>query len=461
VKITTETLPERQVKLQIEIEDDQHAKAMEQAYKRLAPRVQIPGFRAGKAPRALIEKQIGHHRLLDEAMDILIPEAYKEAIAENDINPVAQPSVELVSHEPLVFTATIPLQPVIDLGDYHELRLPRERQSVTDEQVDESMQELRRRYGTIEPVDRAAQKGDVIRGDIRAAVDDKPIFEQEEIEYRLTDEALASLPGLADAIVGMSKGESKDATHDVDAEFEDPRLAGKTVSHHIVVGDVKEEKLAEENDEFAKQVGESFESVQALRDYLRETLQKNLDDTELRTYEALVVDALLARATIEFPQVLLDHEIEHLLEDQANLDPRDQRAQELYLERLGKSEEEVRETVRPEAELKLRRSLVLSHFAEAENISVSDEEVQDELFRITKDAGEQGMAILRLFDTDEGRATLRRSQLTRKTLTRLVELASGEAASETQVEATREVAPAAEEKPAPKPRRTVPRRTDE
>ena len=127
MKVTTETLPERQVLLQIEVDDDQHAEAMESAYKKLAPRVQIPGFRPGKAPRPLIEKQLGRHRLLDEAMDILLPKVYREALDEQELDPVAQPSVELVSHEPLVFKATVPLQPLVDLDDYNSLRLPREK----------------------------------------------------------------------------------------------------------------------------------------------------------------------------------------------------------------------------------------------------------------------------------------------------------------------------------------------
>jgi len=148
VKVTSETLPERQVRLQIEVDAERHARAMEEAYRRLAPRVQIRGFRPGKAPRPLIEKQLGRHRLLDEALDILLPDVYREAIDEQDLSPVANPSVELVSHEPLVFSATVPLQPVIDLGDYTSLRLPREKPTVSDEQMEEAITDLRRRYGT-------------------------------------------------------------------------------------------------------------------------------------------------------------------------------------------------------------------------------------------------------------------------------------------------------------------------
>jgi trigger factor len=142
MKVTSENLPDRQVKLQIEADEQRHAEAMEQAYKRLAPRVQIRGFRAGKAPRPLIEKQLGHHRILDEAMDILIPDLYTQAVKEQELDPVAGPSVEVVSEEPLVFTATVPLQPVTDLGDYQALRVEREDVEVSDEEVQQEIEAI-------------------------------------------------------------------------------------------------------------------------------------------------------------------------------------------------------------------------------------------------------------------------------------------------------------------------------
>ena len=458
VKVTSETLPERQVRLQIEVEDERQAEAVEEAYKRLAPKVQIRGFRPGKAPRPLIEKQLGHHRLLDEAMDILIPIAYREAVEAEDLIPVANPTVELVSHEPLVFTATVPLQPVIDLGAYQSLRLPRESVTVTDDQVEESMTELRRRYGTIEPVDRAAQKDDIIRGDLRAEVEGKQVYGEEEIEFRLADETLASLPGLTGAVIGMKKGDKAEKTFDVPADFSNPTLAGKTVNYKIEVKDVKEEKLAEANDAFAKEVGEGFEDLKALQERVRQDLQQAEEAAVLQTYESGAIDKLVEGATLDYPPVLVEREIDRLLDDQANLDPRDPRAQDLYLQRMGKSEEEVREQVREEADQRLRRSLVLSQFAEAENISVDDSEVEAELQTIAASAGEQSETLMRLFGTDSARETLRRSLLTRKTLARLVEITTGEGGAAAEAPAKEEAAKAPAAKP--KPRRSTPRQVD-
>ena len=453
MKVTSETLPERQVKLQIEVESDQHTNAIEEAYKRLAPRVQIPGFRSGKAPRTLIEKQLGRQRLLDEAMEIIIPKAYYDAIEEQQLSPVAQPDVELVSREPLVFAATVSLHPLVELGDYQSLRVARETVPVTDEQVEEGIRDLRKRYGTVEPVDRPVQENDVIRTLLVAAMGNSVLYNEEDIEFRVATEPLSTLPGLYDLLIEMKKGDEADTETKVPDDFYDQRVAGQTIKYHVKIHEVKEEKLAEEDDAFAKQVGEGFDSVRALHERVREDLQKAQDDQKLQAYEASVIDALLPLAKLEYPQVMLEHEIEHLMEDQTKLNAQDPRAQELYLQRLGKSEEEIKETVRPEAEQRLSRSLVLSQFAEAENITVSDEELQEEVQRMTLAAGEQALALLRVLDTEDGRATLRRSQLTRKTLNRLVELASQDAAP---ADAT----PVEEKKPA-KARRAAPRRAAE
>lgn len=424
VKVTSETLPERQVKLQIEVDEERHKEAIESAYKKLAPRVQIPGFRAGKAPRPLIEKQLGRHRLLDEAMDILVPKVYTEVLEQEDITPVAQPSVELVSHEPLVFTATIPLQPVVDLGDYQSLRRPKPETEVTEEQIEEALKELQTRYGTVEPVERAAAEGDIVRADIKATADGMTIFSSNDIEFRLTEASLSSLPGLANTVVGMTKGESAETAEDVPEDFGDDRLAGKTVVYNVTLHEVKEEKLAELNDDFAKEVGEGFETLLALRARIREDIEKAESEAALRNYETEVVDALAEQATIEYPPQMVDHEIEHILEDQANLDPRDPRAQLLYLQRMNLSEQEVKDSVRPEAEQRIRRSLVLSNFAEAENIEVDASEIEAEIESMASSSGEQGDMIRQLFSTDEAKESLSRTLHTRKTLARLVELAS-------------------------------------
>ncbi len=464
MKVTTEELPDRQVKLEIEVDEPRHTQAMEQAFKKLAPRVKIKGFRAGKAPKQLIKQEIGHHRLLDEAMDILVPETYQEALDQESITPVSQPAVELVSHEPLVFTAMIPLEPIVDLGDYKSLRVPREFTQVTDEQIAASMLELRRRHGTLEPVDRAAAAGDVLSGSLKAEAEGVNLVNQEDIEFRLSEETFASLPELFSLIVAMKKGDELEETVTAPEDFVDAKLAGNPIKYNVVLKEVKEEILADENDEFAKSVEEGIEDLAGLREKVRAESQKTVDDEALKVYETACLEALTEIAKAEYPPVMVDSEIAHLLEEQSGLDPRDPRAQELYLARAGKDEAEVKEMVRPDAELRLRRSLVLSHFAEAEDIAVEENDIDAEVETMVGTAGEQAETIRLIFGGEQGRDNLRRSLLTRKTFARMVEITGADAKPAAAKRKTKAKKPAekkedAAEKPA-KSRRTSPRKTE-
>jgi trigger factor len=275
------------------------------------------------------------------------------------------------------------------------------------------------------------QKGDLVRGSVEASTEEGTLFSGQDIEYHVEEDYLVSLPGMLDAVIGRQKGDEFEAKGTAPDDFPDERLRGKEISYKLKVNEVKEEKLAELDDAFAKEVGEGFESVAALRKHLHDELLKSVEDNALHRYETAAVDALVEQASLDYPAVMLENEITHILEDQANLDPRDPTAQALYLQRLGKSEQEVRDSVREDAERRLKRSLVMSTFAEAENIDVDAAEVEEELQKLIGQTSEQSAEVIRrLFDNENGRNHLHQSILTRKTLERLVEIAAGEPAEE-------------------------------
>jgi trigger factor len=243
-------------------------------------------------------------------------------------------------------------------------------------------------------------------------------------------------------------------------------MAGKTVKYEITLHEVKEEKLADANDDFAKEVGEGFETMLALRARIREDIDKAETETNLRNYETEVVDKLVQQSSLEYAPQMVEHEIDHILNDQANLDPRDPTAQLIYLQRLGKSEEEVRDSVREQATQRMQRSLVLSRFAEAENITVEDADIDAEIETMVSSSGEQGEMIRQLFGNENARDSLARSLHTRKTLARLVEITSQAGAGATKKRASTKKAEAAadekeEPKAAPKARRSGPRKADD
>jgi len=434
VKVSTEKIPHSQVVLEIEVEPERVERSMEAAYRRLVQRANVPGFRRGKAPRAMLERHLGRDTLFEEALDRLIPEVYREAIDMEDIDPIESPEVEMVSTEPLVMKATVPVRPTVELGDYHQMWIPREPVVVPEERVDEAIDQLRHRYASLEPVERPIQWRDVVTADVSGTVDDKSLFERKEAQFQLLEERPVFLPGLAEQIIGLEKDAEKEVEVPLPEDFPGEEMAGKSCKCHVKVSAIREEILPELDDAFARQVGESFDSVDALRERLRADIQEAEERTARESYEEQIIDTMAETATLEFPPVLVEKEIDHILRDQMGPGG-DQQAFERYLERIGRTQEQLREELRPTAEQRVRRSLLLSKVSEVENILVDDAEVTQELDRMATSAGPQAQEIKRVFDNPGGREALSRSLLTRKTWDKLIEIVSTEKAGEKVEEA--------------------------
>ncbi|HJX61016.1 MAG TPA: trigger factor [Dehalococcoidia bacterium] len=424
MKVSTERIPDSQVVLEIEVEPERMEKSLEKAYRRLAQRAKVPGFRKGKAPRAMLERYLGSEAIRHEALDILIPEAYRQAITEEKIEPIDLPAIEVTQEEPLVFKATVPVRPSIDLGDYRAVRVEREPPAVREERVDEQIEELRHRYALLEPVERAVQVGDMVRAEVQISVDGRQVFREEDAEFRLRQGAAILLPGFAEALPGGEKGQRREFGLDVPADFPQRVLAGRSCQCSVLVKEVKEERLPEITDAFAREVGEGFPSLAALRERLTADLREAAEREADGSYREKVVDAMVAVATLEFPPQLVDREVDRLLQDRANASGAAD--VEAYLRDLRKPEEDLRQELRWEAIQRVQNSLVLSKLAEAEGIAVSKDDIDAEIERLAVSAGPRVDEVRRMFAGKRGREALESSLFTRRTLDRLVAIASGE-----------------------------------
>ncbi|GBD12810.1 Trigger factor [bacterium HR24] len=423
MKVSAERTQDCQAVLEIEVEPEHLEPYLERAYRRLVQRTEVPGFRRGKAPRTMLERYLGRHRLLHEALDILVPEVVRQAMDQEGIEPFDRPMVEVLQEEPPVIKATVPLAPVVELGDYRSLRVPRPQVEVAPEEVDEVLEELRHRYALHEPVDRPVQWGDIVRLDVRVQADGRTLAEEEDVELRLREGSELLLPGLAEGIVGMAKGEERSFELTVPEDYPRRELAGRTARAFVRVHEVKEERLPDLDDEFARQVGEGFPDLASLRRRLEDDIRQRREQELEASYRLQAVDALVEAAErIDYPPVLLEQEMERLLRDEARAAGRDV---DRYLEQLRRTPEELQAELRPRAEERLRRSLALSKLAELEDIQVTDEEVQAEIEAIVASAGAEGQPLRMLLESPSGRESIRRNILTRKTIDRLVQIASG------------------------------------
>ena len=437
MKVTVESLPDSQVLLNIEIDPERVESSLNDAYKRLAPRARVPGFRPGKAPRALVERHYGRETLLHEALDRLVPTVVSEAIEQEKLDIVDRPDLEIASLDPVVVKATVPVRPTIELGDYRSIRVEQPPIEVDPARVDESLESLRERYATVEPVERPIEEGDVIRADVRAEADGGELFSEEEAELTVTDEGLKTLPGLREKLIGLAAGARE--TFEVSIPEEDEQeLAGVTITYTVHVKDVKARVLPELDDEFAKEVGEGFPTLQALRERVEGDIRSRLEREAENKLEEEALEKLVAQATIEYPPQLVEREVERMMVDQGA--PDDRRSFERLLQRAGLNEAQVRGQFRPAAEERVRRSLVVSRLREMEGIAVAPEDVDAELARMTE--GPNGDQLRQIFDTETGRQALERSLLQQRLSERLRQIVRGEAPELPAVAAGTEPEPA-------------------
>lgn len=427
MNVTAERMPDSQVILTIEVDPDRVEKSMDQAYRRVLPRVRVPGFRPGKAPRRVLERHVGREALLHEALDKLVPEIVDEAIKAQDLHMVDQPDLEISSLDPVVIKATVPVKPTIDLGAYRDLRIPAEPVTVEDADVDSTLEDLRRRYATIEPVERPAQEGDRVRVTIRGEVEGRQVLSEEDAELQVRPDALASIPGVYDRLLGMTKDETAEFDATLPEDYRRADLAGKPIHYTITVLDVKAEILPDLNDDFAKEVGEGFASLAALRERLATDARSRREEEARRKVQEQAVEQLVAGTTFEYPPQLVEREIEHMLRDitrpQSGNDPR---AMERFLQQVGRAESEIKDELRPTAEERVKRTLALARLAELEGITVSEADIEAELNGLGGGSA-QGAQLRQIFDTPSGREMLERQVHSRRTLERLAQIAAGEA----------------------------------
>jgi len=424
LRVTTETVATREVVLRIEPDPDKVEKAMRQAAREISRWRPVPGFRPGKAPYDLVLRLFGRRVVLNEAINHMADELYRQALQEANLEPFEPAALDIESEDPLVLKATVALQPVVTLGDYQALHVePEPEVSVTEEMIQQELERLRQRNATYETVERPVQMGDRVQLAIKGLSDGEVVVEQDYI-YNILDEKLPP-PGFAEALVGMQLEETREFTLAYPEDFDNERLAGKEVQFTVTLKHASEVKLPELNDDFAKMVGD-YETLQALRESLAEDIRLRLE-REAREREAeAVLDALVAQTTMEYPAAAVERQLDHMF---ARVKAEVQQVGfpwERYLQLIGQTEQALRDEWRPDAESELRRLLALEEFAKAEGIKVEREELVDETLYRASTYGRRATDFLNQMRRDRRLlASLYEDVRMRKALRRLVAKVTG------------------------------------
>ena len=448
MKVTTEPRENRQVALTIEVEPERVEAALNKAAKSIATKANIPGFRKGKAPRSVIEQMYGKGALLEEAIDDLGQQVYKEALDQENIEPYGPGQLEDVQNDPLVLKMVVPLAPTMELGDYRGLRVPFETPQVEDHEIVHQLEHLRERHAIVEPVDEGtpADWGHMVTLDVQSSVDDKPFYSRQDasvvLEKEHLDGAITILPGFEEQILGLKAAGQKSFSLPVPADDESyGEFAGKTAEFSVTLKEVRRRELPQLDDALAQTVGD-FETMDALRD----AIHQDIADAKMREAESAYVDGavdkLLETAHIEFPPLMVEEELDDMLE-RTDKRLRDQNLSlEEYLKVLGKTREEYRTEMRPTAEAHIRRGLLLSRIVELEQLSVDASDVDREIESVSAAYGQRAKEVRNILSATDSRRRLELELLTRKALDRLASIAKGEAPEAQETAAAEANAPA-------------------
>jgi len=372
--------------LEIEVDSEQVSVALDRAFKKVVRQVNIPGFRKGKVPRRLFESRFGVQSLYQDALEILVPDAYTKAVVETKIEPVARPDVDVVQIEagkPLIFKATVTVKPGVTLGEYKGVEIKQKDFAVTESDIDAELEQMRRGHAEIYTPedDVTAQTEDAVTIDFTGTIDGEAFDGGESEGYQLEIGSGTFIAGFEEQIVGMKKNEEKDIVVQFPEDYHAPKLAGKDAKFHVVLHELKRKRFPDLDDEFAKDVSE-FETLDDLRADAKTRLENGVEQKTKQYIEEQALEKAIEAASIDIPEVMIESEMDAQMEDYKNRLSMQGIPFETYLEFAGGTEETVREQFRESASARVRRDLVIDAIAEAENISISESDITEELERI-------------------------------------------------------------------------------
>ena len=426
MKVTNEKIEDSQVFLSIEMEPAEVEESLEESYHRLVKKTDIPGFRRGKAPRAILERYLSKESLFEDALSNLLPKACEKAIKEQKLETIAQPHIEVAQTDPVIFKAVVSLRPTVKLGDYHHIQVTAEPVEVSEDDVSAIIERLRHQHAAWEPVERPVSFNDLVVLDIKSNIEDKPFINQEGVQYQVVQNYSFPVPGFAEQLLGMGRDEEKEFQLQFPLDYPKGELAGKEASFKVRVVEIKQERLPELNSEFAKEIDPNFETLDSLREQVLADLKLRAEEKARIDFEEQVTEAVVDITEVEFPPVLVEMEVDRLLNQRLQRWQTGSNSLEEYLRTINKTEEEIREELRPLATKRTIWSLVLGEVTEAEKIEVSDSEIDTEIENMTKDSDAGKKDELKGFlNTPRARESIKQTLMTRKTIQRLVEIAKG------------------------------------
>lgn len=382
-----EKLEKNQGVLTVEVDAQEVTIALDKAFKKVVHKINVPGFRKGKVPRKIFDARFGIESLYQDALDILLPEAYGKALDETGIEPVDRPEIDVEQMEVdknLIFKATVTVKPEVELGEYKGLEVPEKDFSVSDDAVEEELSKVRERQAELIVIEEGAvEKGDTAVIDFEGFLGEEAFEGGKGENYTLEIGSNSFIPGFEDQLIGMKKEEERTITVTFPEEYQSEELAGKEAIFKVKVNELKRKQLPELDDEFAKDVSE-FDTLDEYKADLRKKLEEKAAQDEENYKKDALVELAAANATVEIPSAMVEHETEHMLKDFGQRLQMQGMNLDLYYQFAGLDEAGLREQFKGDAEKRVRINLTLEAIAKVENIEVNQVDIEAEMAKMAE-----------------------------------------------------------------------------
>lgn len=434
LQITKEERENRELLLTVQVDQARVDQELRKAANKLAGSYRIPGFRKGKAPYHVIVQQVGLPALYNEFIEKLGEEVYKDALAQENLEPYARASLEDVSLEPLTYKLVMPMDPAIDLGDYLALRVDEAEVQVNEDDVEARLEQYRTQHADWREVDRPSAYGDKLNINVRSVIAATGEGETETVVLNESDwdvtpdqENPMDPPGFDEALLGLKPGEEKEFDLSWPEDGQSVH-AGKTAHFTVKVNAIEGHEKPELNDEFAQLIGPDFATVEDLKVSVRESLQNQAKAQAENEYLEKVLDTLLAQSKLSYPAVVIEDQIDTMVSDIENQLRRFGIEDiEVYYRQTGQTREQMRDSLRADATKQAERNLLISELLRAESIVVREEEFADRAAAIAASGDPETSQQLAFFmQSESGRAILESQLLREKTIERLLVIARGQ-----------------------------------
>ena len=363
-------------------------KALDQAFKKVVKQINVPGFCKGKVPRPIFEQRFGVEALYQDAVDILLPEAYGEAIEETEINPVAQPEVNVTQIEKgkdFIFEATVTVEPEVKLGDYKGLEIEKQETDLSDEELQESIDHsLSHLAEMVVKEDGAVENGDTVNIDFSGSVDGEEFDGGQAEGYDLEIGSGSFIPGFEEQIEGMKTGDEKDVVVTFPEEYHAEELAGKEATFKAKVNEIKFKDVPELNDEIANELDSDAENVDEYKENLRKRLSEQKATEAENTEKEEAINKATENASIDIPEAMINTELDRMIQEFGQRIQQQGLDLQTYYQISGQNEEQLRDQMKDDAEQRVKTNLTLTAIADEENIEVSDEDIDKELEKMSE-----------------------------------------------------------------------------